>query len=92
MCDACPILTGRLAGANLMGSDLYNHLIRYFVAHLKELKDVSSRIFRRVVSQLIVASSGIRSIAGRGVAAILCPRMGPIYYGLKLYQPAIHVS
>jgi hypothetical protein len=24
-----------------MGSDLYNNLIRYFVAHLKELKDVS---------------------------------------------------
>ena len=29
------------AGANLMGSDLYNHLIRYFVAHLKALRDVS---------------------------------------------------
>jgi hypothetical protein len=31
----------RAAGANLMGSDLYNNLIKYFVAHLKELKDVS---------------------------------------------------
>ncbi|KAG2122604.1 Cullin [Suillus clintonianus] len=29
----------RAAGANLMGSDLYNNLIRYFIAHLKLLKD-----------------------------------------------------
>lgn len=29
------------AGANLMGSDLYNNLIRYFVNHLKTLKTVS---------------------------------------------------
>jgi hypothetical protein len=28
------------AGANLMGSDLYNNLIRYFITHLKELRDV----------------------------------------------------
>jgi hypothetical protein len=28
------------AGANLMGSDLYNNLIRYFIVHLKQLKDV----------------------------------------------------
>ncbi|KAL4073151.1 Cullin [Scleroderma yunnanense] len=28
-------------GANLMGSDLYNNLIRYFVAHLKGLKEHS---------------------------------------------------
>lgn len=28
------------AGANLVGSDLYNNLIRYFVQHLKGLKDV----------------------------------------------------
>ncbi|PCH40016.1 Cullin-domain-containing protein [Wolfiporia cocos MD-104 SS10] len=29
---------GHRTGANLMGSDLYNHLIRYFVDHLKTLK------------------------------------------------------
>ena len=29
------------AGANLMGSDLYNNLIRYFVNHLKTLRAVS---------------------------------------------------
>ena len=28
------------AGANLMGSDLYNNLIRYFITHLKTLRDV----------------------------------------------------
>ena len=30
------------AGANLMGSDLYNNLIRYFVKHLKGLRTVST--------------------------------------------------
>jgi cullin 1 len=29
-----------IAGANLMGSDLYNHLIRYFNSHLVVLRDV----------------------------------------------------
>lgn len=29
-----------------MGSDLYNNLIRYFVAHLKTLRDVSMLILR----------------------------------------------
>ena len=28
------------AGANLMGSDLYNNLIKYFVNHLKTLRTV----------------------------------------------------
>ncbi|KZV95811.1 Cullin-domain-containing protein [Exidia glandulosa HHB12029] len=32
---------GGRTGANLMGSDLYNNLIRYFVAHLKTLKETS---------------------------------------------------
>ncbi|KAM5538684.1 hypothetical protein V8D89_007713 [Ganoderma adspersum] len=31
----------RTAGANLMGSDLYNNLIRYFVNHLKGLRTTS---------------------------------------------------
>ncbi|KAF8582805.1 Cullin-domain-containing protein [Ramaria rubella] len=35
-----PGLGGR-TGANLMGSDLYNNLIRYFVDHLKGLRDHS---------------------------------------------------
>ncbi|KAG6829544.1 hypothetical protein H0H87_011110 [Tephrocybe sp. NHM501043] len=30
---------GNRTGANLMGSDLYNHLIRYFVLHLKSLRE-----------------------------------------------------
>ncbi|KAF9242574.1 Cullin [Melanogaster broomeanus] len=34
----------RTAGANLMGSDLYNNLIRYFVAHLKGLKEQSDTV------------------------------------------------
>ena len=34
------MLTLTTAGANLMGSDLYNNLIRYFVNHLKTLKTV----------------------------------------------------
>ena len=29
-----------IAGANLMGSDLYNNLIRYFVEHLRGLREV----------------------------------------------------
>ncbi|THV05232.1 Cullin-domain-containing protein [Dendrothele bispora CBS 962.96] len=31
-------------GANLMGSDLYNHLIRYFVVHLKSLRDQTDNL------------------------------------------------
>lgn len=50
-----PVLTRRSAGANLMGSDLYNNLIRYFVAHLKELKDVSDYAVFGVRAVLIVA-------------------------------------
>ncbi len=30
----------KIAGANLMGSDLYNHLIRYFNQHLVGLREV----------------------------------------------------
>jgi len=32
------------AGANLMGSDLYNHLIRYFAVHLKSLREVRTGV------------------------------------------------
>ncbi|KAI0264030.1 Cullin-domain-containing protein [Gloeopeniophorella convolvens] len=32
------------SGANLMGSDLYNNLIRYFVQHLRQLKDHSDTL------------------------------------------------
>ncbi|KAF7795181.1 hypothetical protein EIP86_006330 [Pleurotus ostreatoroseus] len=32
---------GQRTGANLMGSDLYNNLIRYFVTHLKTLREGS---------------------------------------------------
>ena len=34
------VLLHNAAGANLMGSDLYNNLIRYFINHLKTLRDV----------------------------------------------------
>ncbi|KAI6147393.1 Cullin-domain-containing protein [Pisolithus tinctorius] len=35
---------GSRTGANLMGSDLYNNLIRYFVAHLKSLREQSDSL------------------------------------------------
>ncbi|KAG2070418.1 Cullin-domain-containing protein [Suillus decipiens] len=35
---------GSRTGANLMGSDLYNNLIRYFITHLKLLKDQSDSL------------------------------------------------
>ncbi|KAI6114120.1 Cullin-domain-containing protein [Pisolithus sp. B1] len=35
---------GTRTGANLMGSDLYNNLIRYFVAHLKSLREQSDSL------------------------------------------------
>ncbi|THH28821.1 hypothetical protein EUX98_g5373 [Antrodiella citrinella] len=35
---------GQRTGANLMGSDLYNNLIRYFVTHLKSLRDASDAL------------------------------------------------
>ncbi|KAF8550830.1 Cullin-domain-containing protein [Imleria badia] len=36
--------SGNRTGANLMGSDLYNNLIRYFVTHLKGLKEQSDAL------------------------------------------------
>jgi len=39
------LLTPKKAGANLMGADLYNNLIRYFVTHLKGLRDVDIAFF-----------------------------------------------
>ncbi|KII86882.1 hypothetical protein PLICRDRAFT_55777 [Plicaturopsis crispa FD-325 SS-3] len=35
------VTMGGRTGANLMGSDLYNNLIRYFIAHLQGLRDQS---------------------------------------------------
>ncbi|KAG8904450.1 hypothetical protein FRB99_001710 [Tulasnella sp. 403] len=35
---------GTRTGANLMGSDLYNHLIKYFTGHLKTLRDHSDSL------------------------------------------------
>lgn len=35
-----------VAGANLMGSDLYNNLIRYFVTHLKGLREVGCFMYQ----------------------------------------------
>lgn len=39
-----PLGGGARTGANLMGSDLYNHLIKYFTAHLKGLRDASDNL------------------------------------------------
>ncbi|KAF7982936.1 hypothetical protein HWV62_3733 [Athelia sp. TMB] len=36
--------SGSRTGANLMGSDLYNNLIRYFISHLKTLRDASDSL------------------------------------------------
>ncbi|KAG1716055.1 hypothetical protein ID866_1081, partial [Astraeus odoratus] len=36
--------TSSRTGANLMGSDLYNNLIRYFITHLKGLKEQSDSL------------------------------------------------
>ncbi|OAX36664.1 Cullin-domain-containing protein, partial [Rhizopogon vinicolor AM-OR11-026] len=38
------VSSGNRTGANLMGSDLYNNLIRYFIVHLKQLKDRSDSL------------------------------------------------
>ncbi|OJA16832.1 hypothetical protein AZE42_03636 [Rhizopogon vesiculosus] len=38
------VSSGSRTGANLMGSDLYNNLIRYFIVHLKQLKDRSDSL------------------------------------------------
>ncbi|KAI0042482.1 Cullin-domain-containing protein [Auriscalpium vulgare] len=38
------IATPGRTGANLMGSDLYNNLIRYFVSHLRGLRDQSDTL------------------------------------------------
>ena len=35
------ILTNPPAGANMMGSDLYDSLFRYFAQHVRHLRDVS---------------------------------------------------
>lgn len=43
--DDDPTDHAKPAGANLMGSDLYNNLIRYFVTHLKGLKEVRIPLF-----------------------------------------------
>lgn len=50
------------AGANLMGSDLYNNLIRYFITHLKTLRDVimNSVSSRSSIHDAICFSNQIR--------------------------------
>jgi hypothetical protein len=48
----CELIHAHAAGANLMGSDLYNSLIKYLSNHLKELKDV------RPVAIVCTASTG----------------------------------
>ncbi|TIA90432.1 hypothetical protein E3P99_01575 [Wallemia hederae] len=40
-----PLGTGRTAGANLMGSDLYSNLIKYLTSHLKSVKEHSDPLY-----------------------------------------------
>ncbi|TIB72717.1 hypothetical protein E3Q23_03296 [Wallemia mellicola] len=40
-----PLGTGRTAGANLMGSDLYSNLIKYLTSHLKIVKENSDSLY-----------------------------------------------
>ncbi|OCH90897.1 Cullin-domain-containing protein [Obba rivulosa] len=46
---------GHRTGANLMGSDLYNNLIRYFVAHLKDLRTHSDTLQDEALLQYYAA-------------------------------------
>jgi cullin 1 len=50
-----------LAGANLMGSYLYNNLIRYFTQHLRHLRDVSNGL--GTTGQCVTPSAEIRLAA-----------------------------
>jgi len=50
------------AGANLMGSDLYNHLIRYFSVHLKSLREVRPRVI--ILPRVLTYSPESRCITG----------------------------
>ncbi|KAF9263079.1 Cullin repeat-containing protein [Marasmius fiardii PR-910] len=43
------------AGANLMGADLYDHLIRYFITHLKALCDKSDTLQEEALLRYYVA-------------------------------------
>jgi hypothetical protein len=43
-----------------MGSDLYNHLIRYFTSHLVQLRDVSSLHSPHVLTNSNALHPGIR--------------------------------
>jgi len=49
---------GNRTGANLMGSDLYNNLIRYFVTHLKSLREKNRRSARRRPSTVLRSGMG----------------------------------
>lgn len=68
-----------LAGANLMGSDLYNNLIRYFVTHLKGLREV--RKFTDAFSEWLTFCNrtGNRNSTRRGSPAVLCGGMVPLH-------------
>ncbi|EMD40122.1 hypothetical protein CERSUDRAFT_112346 [Gelatoporia subvermispora B] len=46
---------GHRTGANLMGSDLYNNLIRYFVSHLKDLRTHSDSLQDEALLQYYAA-------------------------------------
>ncbi|TIB37625.1 hypothetical protein E3P86_02110 [Wallemia ichthyophaga] len=50
-----PLGTGRTAGANLMGSDLYSNLIKYLTSHLKQVKELSDPLYDLQLLQFYAA-------------------------------------
>lgn len=87
-CDL--LLTSPLAGANLMGSDLYNNLIRYFVQHLRQLRDVSDGL--GMMGRCVTPFSEFRLAAERAAPEVLRRRMGPIHNWRELHQSSLHIS
>ena len=85
------ILRLQKAGANLMGADLYNNLIRYFVTHLKGLRAVGIALSIAVQCSRAITSAN-RVSAGRSAITVLCGRMVSIHDWGKLHQSSLHVS
>ena len=82
------------AGANLMGSNLYNHLIRYFVDYLKIPWDICHLFVFFLVSHMSNPSNVYSHLmASRwGCPMVLYTGMESIYNWHQLYQSTIHIS
>jgi len=72
-----------------MGSDLYNSLVRYFVQHLRHLRDV--RRFSRDDGIVVDPFAVFRFATKRGALEVLRRRMGQIHNRRELYQPSIRI-